>query len=142
MVEIERTAIVPYTTSQMFQLVNDVERYSDFLPWCSQVELLERTDSTLTAKVHFAKMGLHQSFTTKNVMVENEKIESNLVEGPFKTLHSIWWFEKLGSGCKVHYTISFEFASDSLAKLLNPLFGSITNSIVESFCNRAREVYD
>ncbi len=142
MTVINRSALVPYSSEQMFQLVDGVEHYPDFLPWCKSTTVHERSGDELCATIEIAKAGIHKSFTTRNHNQKNKLIEMRLVEGPFKHLQGFWRFEALGNGaCKVSLAIEFEFSSQLLSLTLGPVFSQICNSLVEAFVQRAREIY-
>jgi ribosome-associated toxin RatA of RatAB toxin-antitoxin module len=137
-----RTALVPYTTRQMYELVSAIEDYPRFLPWCSQSKVLLQDEQEVVASLTIAWAGLHKSFTTRNVMSPNEGIKISLVEGPLKRLDGIWSFTALGTeGCKIELDMEFEFSGGFLDRLVVPIFDHIGNSLVDAFCKRAGEVY-
>lgn len=139
---VQRSALVPFSAAQMFALVEDVESYARFLPWCRRSVVHERSDDEMRASLEIAKGPLHKSFTTLNRLRPDESIEIQLVEGPFRRLHGEWRFETLGEGgCKVSLDLRFEFSSRLLAATLGPVFNEIAGTMVNAFCQRAREVY-
>ena len=142
MTTIHREALVPYTPAQMYDLVNDIAAYPQFLPWCSAARVDDANDETMRATVCISKGGLNKSFTTQNRIHRNKMIEMRLVEGPFKHLEGFWRFEPIqDAGCKIAFDIDFEF-SNALAKLaLGAVFNQIANTLVDSFCQRAGVVY-
>ena len=108
---IQRSALLPYPAQALYDLVNDVARYPEFLPWCSGATVLESSDVAMRAKVEVAKGGLSQHFVTKNVLVPGQSIEMNLEEGPFSQLHGLWVFKPLGEkACKISLDLSFEYS--------------------------------
>jgi len=126
----------------MFMLVNDVDSYASFLPWCRASKVLSRTDDEVRAMIEIAHGGLHKSFTTLNRLQADKMVEMCLVEGPFRRLDGFWRFDSLGEhACKVSLDLSFEFSSRLVAMAMGPIFSQITNSMVDSFCKRARDVY-
>ena len=141
MTDIQRSAQVPYTAAQMYQLVNDVAAYPEFLPWCDHVAILDASDRELTARVTLSLGKLHQSFTTRNVMVPNESVIMELVEGPFEHLLGIWKFEPLASGCRVSLDMRFEFKSKLVRMAMGGPFHKMVNSLMEAFIERAHKVY-
>lgn len=142
MTTISKTALVLHTPDKMYKLVNEVENYPDFLPWCKSSEVIERTISEQTARVDIAKGPINKSFTTHNTMQENETIKLSLVNGPFKRLDGQWTFKALGKkGCKISLDISFEFSSSLVSAVLNPVFTEICNSLVDAFVKRADKIY-
>ena len=143
MVSIKRNAVVPYTPSQMFALVDRIEDYSLFLPWCKASEIHERTDDEVKATLTLAKGGIEKSFTTHNRAQKNKMIEVRLVEGPFKHLEGFWLFEPVGENlCKIILDLEFEFTNNLISFAIGPIFQQIANTLVEAFCERAKEVYE
>jgi len=142
MVSIKRNAVVPYTPSQMFFLVDDIERYPEFLPWCKASQILERTDDEVKATLTLAKGGIEKSFTTLNRNQKNKMIEVRLISGPFKHLEGFWLFQNIGDNmCKVKLDLEFELANNLISFAIGPIFQQIANSLVEAFCERAKAVY-
>jgi ribosome-associated toxin RatA of RatAB toxin-antitoxin module len=126
----------------MFDLVDRVEDYPKFLPWCGGVEVRERGENSVVASVGINFHGVKQSFTTSNVNTPPTAIKMNLVDGPFKTLHGTWTFKPLrDDACKVELDLQYEFSSRLLEQVIGPVFGMIANSMVDSFCKRAETVY-
>src|SRR5688572_11009383 len=142
MAEVNKSVLVSYSASQMFALVDAVEKYPEFLPWCGATTLIFRDDDLTRATIHIAYRGIRQSFTTENSKHKPHLMEIGLVEGPFKMLHGSWRFTDLGGvGCKVELSLRYEFASRILEKLVGPVFGYIANSMVDAFVQRARSCY-
>jgi ribosome-associated toxin RatA of RatAB toxin-antitoxin module len=143
MAVVRKSAIVPHTTAQMYDLVTDVERYPEFLPWCRSSRLLSRDDNELCGEIEVSRAGIHQVFSTCNRLSPTRRMEIRLREGPFKRLHGAWEFTPLGdAACKVELELEFEFAG----RLINAAFGAVFNQVaanlVDAFCKRANEVYD
>ena len=139
---INRSAIVPYSASQMYRLVEDVESYPDFLPWCSDAILHWREGDILEGSVEMHRAGLRRSFRTRNTMRQNAAIEMTLVDGPFSHLAGGWHFMALGdSGCKVSLNVEFEVSSRTTNRLFGRYFEDICNSLVDAFVRRASEMY-
>ena len=142
MTSISKSALVPYSPAQMFALVDAIEVYPEFLPWCRATKVLSRTDDEVRATIELSKGGVENAFTTCNRNQKNKMIEMRLVEGPFKRLEGYWRFDALGDeGCKVSFDLEFEFASRMLDMVVGPVFSQIANSLVDSFHKRAVEVY-
>lgn len=142
MTTIHKSALVPYSAEQMYKLVDDVETYPDFLPWCKAAVEISRNANEVEASLDFSHSGVHKSFTTRNRMQPGESIEMQLVEGPFKHLNGVWRFEPLGdAGSKVGLELEFEFSSKLLGMTFGPLFSKIANSLVDAFIQRAQKVY-
>jgi ribosome-associated toxin RatA of RatAB toxin-antitoxin module len=139
---ISKNALVSYSPEQMFKLIDDIEAYSDFLPWCSKATEIYRDDKNVEASIFISHSGFNKEFTTKNKNTSFEKIEMHLVNGPFKNLDGVWLFEPLGqSACKVSLNLEFEFSSKIISISLGPIFSKIANSLVDAFIKRADTVY-
>ena len=139
---IHRNALVPYTAAEMYVLVDDIDAYPEFLPWCKSATVLRRDRDEVRARIDMAKGGIHKSFTTCNRLQENKIIEMRLLEGPFSHLEGFWRFEALGeNGCKVLLDLEFEFSNRILKMMVGPIFDQIANTLVDAFCERAIEVY-
>lgn len=142
MTHVRRSALLPYTAKQMYGLVNDINSYPEFIPWCVNCEVEENSINEKRATMHFAKSAIKTSVTTKNELVENEKITMHLVSGPFKNLIGLWQFEKIDEdACKVELDIQFEFSNHLYEKTLGPIFNQVANKLVSAFTDRAREMY-
>lgn len=140
--QINKSALVPYSPDQMYALVDDITAYPQFLPWCHHAEEHHRTGEHVEASLEIAHSGLHKSFTTRNELVPHERIEMSLVKGPFKTLKGVWRFEPLGDeGCKVSLAMDFEFSNKLMGMTFGPLFSKIAGTLVDSFIERAKVVY-
>jgi ribosome-associated toxin RatA of RatAB toxin-antitoxin module len=142
--EVKRSALVPYTAEQMFALVEDVERYAQFLPWVASAQVLERGPREVVARLEMQRAGLREVVTTRNALTPPREITLTLVAGPFKTLEGRWTFEPIGAdrGTRVDLSIRFEFANPMLNLLLSRSFEKNCNDLVDAFVARARAVYD
>lgn len=139
---LKRSAIVPFTARQMFELVNNIEDYPRFLPWCHGTKILSRTDKEIVATLIVSWKGIHKNLTTRNLLYPYERIEMNLVNGPLKHLEGIWNFYSLESqASKVALDLEFEFSGGLLDRLFQPVFQHIANTFVDAFCKRAAELY-
>ena len=137
---ITRSAIVPCSARAMYDLVEDIESYPRFLPWCVDARVHERgpahTRATLTAGLR----GIRQSFTTRNDNRPGESIDMRLEEGPFRAFSAAWRFRPLSPGSsEIEFTLEYELAGRALAKLLEPLFDRIADTMVDAFSRRAQE---
>jgi len=138
---INRSALVPYTSDQMYELVDDINRYAEFLPWCTESTELERSEDEVTATIKLAKGSLNKSFTTRNLLQKGKMIEMRLVNGPFKHLQGFWRFDRLSdTACKVSLDLDYEFSSKLVALAIGPVFNQVANTLVEAFVNRAKEI--
>ena len=139
---------VPYRPDQMFDLVADVAKYPQFLPWCVGARVLSRDDAGLVAALDVRRGMLRTSFTTRNAPDGPEAITMDLVDGPFRSLYGRWSVEAIRDpagaelGSRVTLAIRFELANALTATLLEPLFEETVASLVEAFVARAREVKD
>lgn len=140
--KVKKSALVPYSPREMYELVADVEAYPKFLPWCSAAAILSREGNQVMARLSLARNGMRQSFTTRNTLEEGRRIDMRLVEGPFKRLHGCWTFEAAGSaGCLIELHMDFAFASKVLALTMGPAFHKITNTLVDAFVGRAAQLH-
>jgi ribosome-associated toxin RatA of RatAB toxin-antitoxin module len=146
MTTVNRNAIVPFTSAQMYALVDDIDRYPEFLPWCASSEEHERTEQEVQASLTLQWKGLHKSFTTCNRLHPHKMIEIRLVNGPFKHLEGFWKFAPLveqGSekGCKIQLTLEFEFINHLMSLAFSKVFEQISQQLVSAFTARAAQVY-
>lgn len=139
---VEKTALVPFSDQQMFDLVADVDRYVEFLPWCSESKLLERDEERLCGRIVVSRLGITQAFSTCNDLHPPSRMGIALQEGPFKSLHGDWQFVALREdACKVILRLDFEFSGKLINAAFGKVFHQVANTLVESFSTRAREVY-
>ena len=142
MAEVNKSVLVAHSASRMFALVDAVESYPEFLPWCGGVRLISRDAHTTRATLEINYHGVKQSFTTENAKREPESMQIRLIEGPFQTLEGCWRFSSLGAtGCKVELSLRYEFASRLLDKVVGPVFGHIAGNLVEAFVRRAQSIH-
>ncbi len=140
--QLSKSAIVPYSCEQMYQLVNQVNDYPEFLNWCSSACILNQTDDEVTASVTINKSSFNQTFTTVNTLTNNRRIDMRLKKGIFKQLNGTWVFTKLNdTACKVELSLSFSFSSKIVDMAIAPIFTKIANSQLEAFIARAKAVY-
>ena len=139
---IKRNALVAFSARQMFELVNSVEEYPRFLPWCRSSVIRHRAEQEVEASLEIAWSGIHKSFTTRNHLYPYDRIDISLADGPFRHLEGRWSFIAYGDeGCKVNLDLEFELAGHLLDKVFQPIFHHIANSLVDAFCKRAVEIY-
>lgn len=140
--EVTRSALVPFTPAQMFALVADIERYSEFVPWIATARVAERSDKMVVATLEMNRVGIRESFTTRNDLMPPHRMDLHLIEGPFKMLEGTWTFEPLGQkGTKIGLVIRFEFANPVSVMLLSRSFERSCGELVDAFVNRARLIY-
>lgn len=141
MKKITRSAIVEHSAQELYALVEDIESYPRFLPWCLATDVA-RDPAATRATLTVGMSGLRQSFTTQNENRPGESIDMRLMEGPFRKFGAAWRFRPLSvRACKIEFSLEYEFSSRALAKLLEPLFDRIANTMVDAFTRRAAEVY-
>jgi ribosome-associated toxin RatA of RatAB toxin-antitoxin module len=139
---LKRNALVPYSARQMFELVNAIEEYPRFLPWCHNSQIISRTESEIIASLDVNWKGIHKSFTTRNVLSPCNRVEISLVNGPLHRLDGVWEFQALDEfACKIMLDLEFEFTGHFIDKLFQPVFQHIANTLVDAFCKRAIELY-
>ncbi|MEK7834730.1 MAG: type II toxin-antitoxin system RatA family toxin [Pseudomonadota bacterium] len=142
MAEVNKSVLVAYPAQRMFALVDAVEKYPEFLPWCGGAELIFRDALLTRATIHINYHGIRQSFSTENAKREPHLMQIRLIEGPFRTLEGSWRFTDLGgAGCKIELSLRYEFASRMLEKLVGRVFGYIVNNLVDAFVKRAHSIY-
>ncbi len=142
MAHISRSALVPYSAEQMYVLVDAIRDYPQFLPWCRSTQEFSRNPDEVRASIEIAKGAVNKSFTTRNLMQRNKLIEVSLVDGPFKHLHGFWRFDELKpDACKVTLDLDFEFSNMLMRIAIGPVFSQVANTLVDSFVERARQVY-
>lgn len=139
---IHRSANVPQSVEQMYQLVNDIEAYPVFLPWCKESRVLSRSADEIRATLTLSGGGFQKSFTTLNRLQPAKMIEIRLLDGPFRQLEGFWHFNATPEqGCQVTLDLEFEFSNKLIGLAFGPLFNQVVNTLVEAFCARARDVY-
>jgi len=139
---VEKTVLVAHSAEQMFNLVDRVEDYPRFLPWCGGASVTELDENRVHATVHIDYLHLKQSFTTENVRTPPYRIDMTLQHGPFKHLDGSWRFIPLSdSACKIEFSLHYDFSSKLLEKMVGPVFHYIANSFVDAFIQRAEKVY-
>ncbi len=142
MTGVTRSALVHFSAEQMFDLVDGVEQYPLFLPWCSNASVSYRDASVTHATIHIRYRGLQQRFSTENRKQFPGSMTMRLIEGPFKSLDGEWKFTPLGAdGCKIDFRLEYEFSSKLLEKLIGPIFGYIAGTMVDAFLKRANQIY-
>ncbi len=139
---VNRSALVPYTSREMFVIVDDVAAYPEFLSWCKSACVHERTDEFVQATLELQKGGVSNKFTTRNDRIEFESIDISLVGGPFRHLQGGWSFTDLGDdGCKVALKLDFEFESMLVDLMFGAFFEETCNSMVDGFTGRAISIF-
>ena len=142
MAKVSRSALLMYSAQEMYQLVNDVNAYPEFLPGCSETTVLLNQVNLMKASIKVSKAGISQTFVTENTLVEGQSISMKLLEGPFKHLSGGWTFTALDEqACKVSLDLEFEFSNSIVKLAFGRVFHELIGSMVKSFSNRAKTVY-
>lgn len=142
MLNISKSVITPYTPAQMYALVSDVANYKNYLPWCPSSEILKTDGNKIIGRVDISYLKVKAHFTTENINRQNERIDMNLVDGPFKQLHGHWKFIPLGeNGCKIEFKLDYKFSNIIIEKLIGAVFELVIKNIVDSFVKKAHEIY-
>ncbi|VAX00590.1 hypothetical protein MNBD_GAMMA22-3004 [hydrothermal vent metagenome] len=146
MTVINKSALVVHSPKQMFMLVDDINKYSEFLPWCANSEELVRDTNQVEARIDINHSGFKNSFSTLNTLSSYQTIKMQLLKGPFKYLIGTWSFEALGDeanprGCKISLHLDFEFTSKIVSMTFGKIFGKLASSMVDSFTARADKIY-
>ena len=133
-----KSVLVPHSARTMFDLVDDVERYPEFLPWCSGARVFERTDTITRARIEIDYHGLASHFSTLNRKQAPGRIDLELEEGPFESFKGRWSFTPLGdAGCRVEFSLDYAYSAAAMTALLGPVFGHIIETLVDGFVARA-----
>jgi ribosome-associated toxin RatA of RatAB toxin-antitoxin module len=142
---VQKSVLIWYTAQEMYDLVTDVPRYPEFLPWCDRARIVQEHDWGVTAELGIAFSGVHQTFETRNTHQAGREVRMELVKGPFSHLQGHWRFSPVGDGsqraCKVELDLSYGFSNALLSKLVGPVFDKIAATFVDAFVKRADQVY-
>ncbi|MBO67431.1 MAG: ubiquinone-binding protein [Acidiferrobacteraceae bacterium] len=139
---INRSLILPYSASEMYGLVDDIDQYYTFLPWCEHSAVLDRKEAQVTARIGISYKGLQTAFTTRNQLIVDQEVIMELVEGPFEHFSGLWFFQSLDVGvCKVSLDMQFSLSSRLANRTLTPIYKYITGTLVESFAKQAKYRY-
>jgi ribosome-associated toxin RatA of RatAB toxin-antitoxin module len=142
MPSIQRSALVAFSVSQMYDLVNDVNSYQTFLPGCEKSEVIESSQSHMLASLVLSKAGIKQTLITKNTLEKDTSIVMSLADGPFQSLEGGWRFTALSDeACKIELNLNFVFSSKLMEIAFGNVFNALANNMVNSFSQRAKEVY-
>lgn len=142
MPKVNQSALVPYNVEEMYRLINDYEKYPQFLSGCVDAHTLSLGDNELHAELVIQKLGISQRFSTHNTMIPNEKITMELVNGPFRYLYGAWTFLPFDEqSCKISLQLEFEFSNPMIDIVFGKIFNELTSKMVHSFKQRAKEIY-
>ena len=139
---ISRSALVMYSVEQMYELINNIAAYPQFIPNCGDSKIISVNGNEVTAALMVSKGGLKKWFTTKNTLINENKVQLDLVDGPFKKLTGFWLLTELSEeACKISLHLEYEFSSKMFDLAFGRVFTSLTNNMVQAFTQRAKEVY-
>jgi ribosome-associated toxin RatA of RatAB toxin-antitoxin module len=151
---VQQSVLIWYSAQEMFALVADVARYPRFLPWCDHALVLAQDEGGMTAEVGIAMGGIRQRFTTRNDHLPGPRIAMRMLDGPFSRLDGEWTFTSLADAvpatgqpvvetraCRVGLRLHYGFGNAALARLVGPVFGKISEQLVDAFVKRAEQVY-
>jgi len=140
--KIERSALVSYSAERMFELVNDIEAYPNYMPGCVGAEVLERGEDWLSARLDLSRMGVKQSFSTRNMLDAPRSMKMSLIDGPFSKFSGEWQFLSLSdTACKVVFCLEFEVSNSLAAIALPKLMEHVASEQVSALCKRAKQVF-
>ena len=139
---VKKSVLIERSSQQMFDLVDRVEDYPKFLPWCSQTCCEFRDEQKTVATLHINYRNVTSHFTTENDKESPQWMRIHLVDGPFRRLEGLWRFKPLADyACKIEFQLSYEFSSKRFEKVIGPVFSQIANTFVDAFVKRANEVH-
>ncbi len=141
MTVVKRAREVSFSCQQMYDLVNDIEKYHEFLPYFAKSVVHHRDEDEVQATLVITAAGVNKSFTTRNRLQPNKMIELRLVDGPFNHLEGFWRFDSTENGSLISFDLEFEFSGKMLSMLLGPVFEQVTDKMVDAFCERAEALY-
>jgi len=149
MKHVKRSVLLWYAPREMYALVTDIGAYPQFLPWCERAEVVERDADGVTARLTLSKGGVRHAFTTRNEHRPSERVDVTLVDGPFSMLEGHWAFLPIGragaatpaEACRIEFDLRYAFASRALEAVVSPVFDRIADTMVDSFVQRAENVY-
>ena len=147
MKHVRKSVLLWYSPREMYDLVTGVDAYPQFLPWCSQADVVAEHDDGVTARLSMAYMGVQHAFTPRNTHHAAKSVAVRLVHGPFSRLEGHWNFLPLGrpgtdeNACKIEFELAYAFSSVALEAVVSPVFDRVANTLVDSFVRRAEAVY-
>ena len=140
--KVSRSALLPYSAAQMFDVIADVRSYPAFLNWCDGMEIVDESSEEVVAKLMIAVSKLKFSFTTRNLMQQDSSVAISLVKGPFSSLHGQWLITTLNdTACKVLLEMEFEFDNALTQKIFGGMFQNVIAAQLDAFHNRAKQLY-
>lgn len=142
MAQVEKSVLIEHSARQMFDLVDRIEDYPQFLPWCGRTDLKFRDEASTVATLHIDYHSVKSHFTTENRKDPSLRMNIRLIDGPFRRLEGVWHFKPLAeNACKIEFSLNYEFSSRLFEKIIGPVFNHIANTFVDAFVRRAGQVY-
>jgi ribosome-associated toxin RatA of RatAB toxin-antitoxin module len=139
---VRKSVLVPFAAARMFELVDDVARYPEFLPWCAGAHVIESHEGGKTARIDIDYHGVRAHFTTDNQNRPPDSIVVTLVDGPFRHLHGEWRFRTLAEdACKIEFELAYEFATHILERVVGRVFNHIAETFIDAFVRRAESLH-
>ncbi len=143
MTRVQRSALMPYSAAKIYRMVNDVDAYPEFIPWCVKCNTDKVSETEKQASMYFAKRGIKASVTTRNELMQDKAITMHLIKGPFKHLFGEWQFTSIDeNSCKVELDMQFTFSNRLYEMSFGPIFNQVANKLVTLFSERAKYLYD
>ncbi|HEY2274623.1 MAG TPA: type II toxin-antitoxin system RatA family toxin [Steroidobacteraceae bacterium] len=136
--EVKRSALVNQPPARLYALINDIESYPQFLPWCTHASVASRTEREIVATIGVRQGALHGEFTTRNTLEPGRSVHMQLVSGPFRELEGRWLLTPVEDGCRIELTLRFAFKNSLSGLLFEPKFAATVGSLVDAFVARAR----
>ena len=138
--EVKRSALIAESPARMYQLINEIERYPEFVPWCTAARVESRKEKEVVATLNIKRGPLKADFTTRNLLEPDRRVLMQFVSGPFRVLEGLWTLTPLGElGCRIELEMRFEFSNRVAGTLFAPLFEDTAASLVDAFVKRARD---
>jgi ribosome-associated toxin RatA of RatAB toxin-antitoxin module len=138
---INQSCELPFSCEQVYNLINDIEKYHEFLPYLSHGVINSCDNQAMEASLFIKIAGMQKSFTTRNTLEPFHSIKLSLVDGPFKYLNGAWDLQPTATGCNLLFSLDFEFSGEMIARFVAPVFEKIVNDMVDAFYKRAHVVY-
>jgi len=140
MYTITKKAIVFHSCKSMFELVDSVENYPDFLKWCGSTKIIKRNNEITIAEIQINFKGISQKFTTKNKKKYPNIMQINLIDGPFKMLTGSWIFKEIEkNSCAIEFKVQYEFKNLLIDSIISPVFKYISNTLIDNFIEKANQ---
>lgn len=142
MQQIKRSALVPFSAEKIYLLVDDIEKYPEFVPYCKKSKVIQRDSEKVSATLEIAKGSIAKSFSTENILNPYQTIQMNLINGPFKFLKGCWSFKALSDdACRIELDLQFEFSNKLTSIAFSKIFNQLAEKMITAFSDRAQKVY-